>query len=652
MMKNFTPILGLGLIAAVAVPAAAQADFTQSETHFTGGHRSAAVMADFRNVGRLDIFNGGQLNDDYKACNHEWQEMATWYKNDGMNEFTIDGVTFKQNVTVDEDGNESTVWAAVAPEHGVRTASFVQYGAFDYNNDGLVDLLLMGTTDWDVVMPQEERLTNTLYLYKNLGNEKFELVADAVFPRMSSAMRACPQFNLAIGDYDRDGYTDFLVASNSVSYEGMPDDYPTQGVFLYRNLGGTGRFENMPIAETKGGVWTTPVITDAGEVIVEAKELKGWFLPMSGNVHMIDLNNDGWLDIICIGQADNNWDGIHVAGDVNTGKIYLNRNGEKFEDVTPESRGFTTLRNSGVAYADFDRDGYLDLFQTGWSAGTGGAGSALFYYNNCTEKEMFNDLLDHIQIGVDGAESLRPFIRDFDGDGYLDIYYSGGWGAADPCSQVFYGNMMGTFTKGSGLPNYRDGAGCVGDMTGNGLSDIFMFGYSDSGPTVGALFYNTTDYTPEAPEAPETVTAVLEDGKLNISWTYDEDTAIENDLVYNLFVKDSKGNIYCVLPADPETGFVKVSYNRVACIRPMIKEYSIPAVEGEEYTVGVQAISTANETYSAFTVTEATAGVISAVADENGTPEYFNLQGIRVADPQPGNIYIERVNGVAKKIVK
>ena len=47
-----------------------------------------------------------------------------------------------------------------------------------------------------------------------------------------------------------------------------------------------------------------------------------------------------------------------------------------------------------------------------------------------------------------------------------------------------------------------------------------------------------------------------------------------------------------------------------------------------------------------------TTGIESAVTDADEAPVYYNLQGIRVAEPEAGVIYIERRGSVAKKVIK
>lgn len=664
-MKKFTPILTLGFFA-VAMPAGAQATFEPSSTDFWTTHRTTAFMGDFSGNDHLDIFYGGQGNNRFSdPVGWWWQIQQNFCINNGDGTFTIDGYDYTEREYVDDESGETKIaYDRVWSTHGVRGSSYNQYAAIDYNNDGLLDLLLFGRYEWDIFLDEDEKSQDRyLLLYKNLGDCKFALVPEAAFPAMKPDNDS-KNFSLAVGDYDRDGYVDFLVSATDVQSD--EDNMPGRTVSLYRNLGGTGAFQDMKIAETKGGVYTNEVKDDDGNVIVEKKLLEGYFLPLSGDVHFADLNNDGWLDIVCDGWADNNWDGIHQGG--NTAKIYLNQNGEKFVDVTPDAPSFYSLRSSASSIADIDKDGYLDYFMTGWGD-NGYAWNAFLYYNTADGEPFFDEPLTYDALGLDGTEGCRQLIRDFDGDGYPDIYYSGAAGC-----QIYYGNLTGSFTKGEGLPEYRDGFAAVGDINGNGLSDIFWVGYRDDNGANAQLLLNTTGQV-TAPDAPTNVAATVEDGILTITWDYDEETAVSDALAYNIYVKKADGSVYALVPANPETGFVKVGYGRTVALRPSVKSYSLPAPDGN-CSVGVQAISTINETYSKFTTAEV-AGLRSFEADdnkfgvsvegdavtvggENATVDVYNALGQKVATGVTGapvnvagnGIFIVTVNGSSKKIVK
>ena len=668
MMKNFTSILALGLLAA-ALPAAAQVDFTQVEGPFYRTHRTNSVAADFTGNGYLDLFYGGQLDSYLGKAGWEWQMQSNLFKNNGDGTWTKDAPDY-EFVEYQEENPETgqmedkTRYDRVWPEHGVIGASHAQYAALDYNNDGLVDLLVFGHHEWDVFdygnLLTDEQKQGYLFLYKNLGEGKFELVPEATFPVMrphagDDNNGGSYSHAIAVGDYDRDGYVDICVTGYYPVKENDTD--PGRAILLYRNINGTGAFQDMKIAETRGGVWTKEIKDeDTGDVIVPKQELTGHFLTMKGNVIFADVNNDGWLDIVAVGQAENNCDEIHIYDAGNTGKVYLNQNGEKFIDATPTSPAFYTLRNGAADLADFDGDGYLDLFMTGW--GDYGYNWNAFIFPN-TADETFENIYDEpmqcAELGLDGTENTQHIITDFDGDGILDVCFAN--------EKLYLGNIMGSFThlqEDVIWHNRNNEAGIGIDIDNNGFADIFRHGYvwsdydlnGEGNPgtwtTYVGLYKNNCEEEAEVPAAPENVTAEIDGDKLVITWEGEEDPTT----AYNLFVKYADGSIYTLLPADPETGFVKVGYNRISALRPNITEYTLPAPTGD-VTVGVQTISTYNTTFSPFT-TATTAGINSVAADKAiaGDDVYYNLQGIRVANPTQGNIYIKVSNGTATKVAK
>src|SRR3954469_10347612 len=107
---------------------------------------------------------------------------------------------------------------------------------------------------------------------------------------------------------------------------------------------------------------------------------------MSGGVGFIDCDNDGKLDIITVNGSS--VDHYKQGGDPMITLYY--QNGDlKFRDLTKEA-GLTRLGwGMGVAVADFDNDGWQDIYVTGY-------GGNVLYRNigNCkfedgTEKNSF-----------------------------------------------------------------------------------------------------------------------------------------------------------------------------------------------------------------------------------------------------------------------
>lgn len=621
---------------ALATTAMAQANFKESSFEgFPQIHRATPIAADFSNNGWLDIYHGGQLDPDIDGKDGiwGWSQTSTFIFNNGDDTFGISKWTAAKNdepekdengdVILDENGEPVYKWHMVDPGNGVRVNCWGSNVAFDFNNDGLVDLVEFGqnsSDDWTGW--GEEWKTHHMSLYKNNGDGTFTLVEDAGFPNFRPDNNGV-NFAIAAGDYDRDGFVDLLVSATDVPRGEGEELMPGRAVNLYRNINGTGKFEKMLIADVIGGVWTNEVKDEeTGEVITPKQQLEGWFAPVSGSVHFADLNNDGWLDIISDGWGDDCHlaDANHAAG--NYCRVYLNRNGERFEDVTPANPAFYTLRSSASSIADLDNDGYLDYFMTGWGD-NGYAWEAFTYLNNYgyeeDEANIFADPMTGDQQGLKKDEGCRQYIRDFNNDGYQDIFYNGG----DNRIVIYYGSKNGQFSE----TRYEDliaddKFGCAADLNNNGLADIFHTGYG----TRDRLFYN--EGSAEAPAAPENVKVNYADGQLTISWEYDVDTAMETGIAYNVYIKNSNG-LYSLLPADIETGFLKVGEGKHVALRPNVTTYSITTSD-ENAEVGVQAISLLNETYSPFTKT-AMSGIECVTTEKATIRVKATSEGVLVA---------------------
>ncbi len=126
-----------------------------------------------------------------------------------------------------------------------------------------------------------------------------------------------------------------------------------------------------------------------------------------GGVAIGDINNDGLPDVYFIANQEKN-------------RLYLNKGGFKFEDITDRSRtGGTKPWSTGVAMVDINADGYLDIYvcNSGDLKGENKQNELFINQGNNTFKEMAAEYnLD------DKGFSTHASFFDYDKDGDLDVY--------------------------------------------------------------------------------------------------------------------------------------------------------------------------------------------------------------------------------------
>jgi hypothetical protein len=141
---------------------------------------------------------------------------------------------------------------------------------------------------------------------------------------------------------------------------------------------------------------------------------KGLIIDTNGSgVGLIDYDNDGWLDIYLVnGSTFNAMDGKETPPHA---ALFHNNHDGTFTDVAAKA-GVTNDRwGFGVAIADYDNDGWPDIFVTNW-------GKNRLYHNN--HDGTFTDVAEKAGVTL-GNWSAGATWGDYDGDGRLDLFVSG-----------------------------------------------------------------------------------------------------------------------------------------------------------------------------------------------------------------------------------
>jgi hypothetical protein len=210
----------------------------------------------------------------------------------------------------------------------------------------------------------------------------------------------------------------------------------------------------------------------------------------SGGVAFVDYDGDGLLDIFLVNGGETPKG--KSAGPIRNA-LYHNLGNGKFEEVATKA-GVDRLSfyGMGVAAADYDNDGYPDLYVTGSPR------AALFHNKG---DGTFTDVTEKAGVKNEGKWSASAVWFDYDRDGYLDLlvcnYMELSFGSPKTCEfngirtycdqKVYHGlrltlyhnNGDGTFTDvshASGVDQFVGRAlGAVAiDVNDDGWPDVFV----------------------------------------------------------------------------------------------------------------------------------------------------------------------------------
>jgi hypothetical protein len=131
-----------------------------------------------------------------------------------------------------------------------------------------------------------------------------------------------------------------------------------------------------------------------------------------GGVGIGDFNNDGLQD-------------IYFTGNMASNKLYLNKGGMKFDDITDEAAvGGGGRWCSGVAVVDINNDGWMDMYVTVTLSPDSTKRENLLYINQGLDEHgipHFKEMAAEYGLN-DNSYSTMAYFFDYDNDGDLDVY--------------------------------------------------------------------------------------------------------------------------------------------------------------------------------------------------------------------------------------
>jgi len=289
---------------------------------------------------------------------------------------------------------------------------------FDYDNDGRLDIYFVNgapladpTPKGTVPQKTGPQYWNRLYHQKPDGT--FEDVTEK-----SGLQGAGYGMGVAVGDYDNDGYEDLYVTAYG-------------GNKLYHN-NGNGTFTDVTEKAGVGG--------------------SGW----STSAAWVDLDGDGFLDLVVLRYLDwdfdDIWCGEHKEGyraychpdyfKPITPLVYHNNKDGTFTEVAQKIGLNKPGKGLGVAVADYDRDGHIDLFV---------ANDSMFeflYHNKGDGNFEEVALAAGVAVDQDGRTyaGMGVDLADYNNDGWPDIVVTD---LANQRYALYQNNGDGTFTYAS-----------------------------------------------------------------------------------------------------------------------------------------------------------------------------------------------------------
>jgi enediyne biosynthesis protein E4 len=320
------------------------------------------------------------------------------YDNDGFEDIYL--TTVGSNHLYHNLGNGK--FADVTAKAGVASPGFSASAVwFDYDNDGKLDLFVTHYIDWSIEKDQYCSLDNknksycTPQTYKGESSRLYHNKGNGIFEDVTKKAGLLDPTGKALGvallDYDNDGWIDLFVSNdtepNKLYHNNHDGTFTDVGVTVGIAFSESGRvragmgvdaadIDNSGFPSLLIGNFTnesTSLYRNDGSGLFLDESLKSNIGKMTTQsltfgCFFMDYDLDGLLDIVAANG--------HVSDDIAIVQptvkyaqpvgIYRNAGNRKFEDVSTKlgSAIQKPVVGRGIAYADFDNNGDLDLVIT------------------------------------------------------------------------------------------------------------------------------------------------------------------------------------------------------------------------------------------------------------------------------------------------
>ena len=334
--------------------------FKESSAEYGLNIPSRSIQASF-----FDMDNDGDL--DLWVINHglrnRGKSPAEWFNK--FNEITKSKADMEVNNLFRNEGNNR--FTNISHEAGIQKPGFsLGLVINDFNDDGYLDVYVAN----DYFIPD--------FLFINNQNESFTDKAKSNFSHLSYYSMGAD-----MADINNDGLDDLITVDMT------PDDHirnktlmASMNTFLFEFLSKTLDFTPQYMFNSLYINNGSGIMSDIGHYAGVSQSDWSW-APL-----LADFNNDGYKDLYITNgfyrdTKDNDWKNqlseireskgddyapedyykqlLKARSVPVDNRLYLNRNGYSFSDVTTAAGLSNPSFSNGAAYADFDNDGDLDL---------------------------------------------------------------------------------------------------------------------------------------------------------------------------------------------------------------------------------------------------------------------------------------------------
>jgi hypothetical protein len=431
---------------------------------------SSVSWADFDNDGRLDFLILGTTNSSGNGC------IAQLWRNTG-NGFT--------NV----------------PVAGLPGVMFGSAEWADFDNDGRMDFLLVGTTNGIGTGAISQLWRNT-----GIGFANVTSVVTPGLPQIS-------QGAIGWGDFNNDGHVDFAVA------------------------GFTSTGKVAQVWQNTGSIFTNATASIAPDLAPAAY----------GSIAVADFNNDSRLDFLLTGE---------LTGGQQISQLWQNTPSGFVNQTGTLAPGLPGVVFGSASWGDFDGDGRLDFLISGETL-IGQATEKITQIWRNTGTGFTNVPVAELS----GFRYSASTWGDFNNDGKLDFLLTGV--PTNGATSEIWLNSGSTFTNANaGLPGVYSSAAkssAIADFDNDGSLDILLTGSKSGGGRLTELWRNFPLIANTPPPAPSNLSVTISNGFTQFSWSAPVDAISGTNLSFNLRIGTTPGGSDVVNPnADNATGFRRV----------------------------------------------------------------------------------------------